>query len=80
MSDNPYPEHAKLLLVQDRSQAIGEFLDETAYVLAEYQEDSRHHTAVLVPVADPITVVLAKYFGIDLDKIEAEKRAMLRAL
>ena len=82
MSD--YPEHEKLKKVSDQSQVCGEFLDwlQGKYVLAKYVEtgtwagepvhDLRHAN---VPVQD----LLAEFFGIDQDKIEAEKRAMIEA-
>lgn len=73
MSD--YPEHDKMSAIKDKSQTIGEFLDSTEYVLCLYDEDDR-----LRPVAASIEQILALYFDIDLNKIEAEKRAMLDAL
>lgn len=39
--------------------------------------DDRHH---LVPVGKSINQILAEFHGIDLDRIEEEKRAMLKAL
>ncbi|HUV10815.1 MAG TPA: hypothetical protein VMX12_07525 [Acidimicrobiia bacterium] len=70
-----YPEHAKLRAVADKSQAIGEFLDEwlptQGIILAHVDRDGR------VP---SIQELLAEFFGIDRDKLEAEKRAMLESL
>lgn len=88
MLDEPYPESAKMLAVKEQSQVIGEFLDSSKYVLAEYVTvtypnmlTERRHTATeLRPVVTPIEQILAAYFEIDLDKVEEEKRAMLAAL
>lgn len=84
-----YPEHAKMMHVAEESQAIGEFLENSDYVLAEYIECARFHVihgdtcskgSHLVPVGGTINQVLAKHFDINLDAIEAEKRAMLAAM
>lgn len=75
-----YPEHIKLHAVAERSQAIGAFIDESPYILAEYQEVDGFKDPILVSTSKSITQVLADYFEIDLDKIEAEKRAMLEAI
>jgi hypothetical protein len=86
MSD--YPEHDKLAAVQDESQVIGEFIEMAGYTLCEMRTftdvDSRgrrYETQPrLAPVAKSIQQLLADYFEIDLNKIEAEKRAMLNSL
>lgn len=69
-----YPEHEKLEAVKDQSQAIGEFLDTSGYTLCVV----RNHQ--WVSVGRPINQILAGYFGIDLGKIEEEKRTMLAKL
>lgn len=68
-----YPEHVKLAAVADQSQAIGEFLAESRFVLAEWNGNT------LVPTAG-VEEALAEWFGLDLGKIEAEKRRMLAEL
>jgi len=86
-----YPEHEKQAAVKDAAQAIGEFLDFSGYMLCEmrtfiepslcgrpgltYETEPR-----LAPVGRSIQAVLAAYFEIDLDKLEAEKRAMIDEL
>ena len=81
-----YPEHAKLMKVTDKSQAIGEFIEFGGYVLAiEAEEadcwlDCEQDHPHLKAVSKPITTVLAEYFGIDEGKVEVEKRAMLEAM
>lgn len=77
---DPYPEHTRQSAVLDQAQAIGQFLDESGYILAEYQQIDGYSEEVLMPVVTPVQQILAAYFGIDLSKIETEKRAMLAAL
>ena len=71
-----YPEHEKLHLIKDKSQEIGSFLewlqDDAKIILAEYDEMD-----FLYPIYIRTEELLAKYFNIDLKKIEQEKRAML---
>lgn len=76
-----YPEHEKLAKISDESQKIGEFLvwcEEQGWHLAEWDE-SRVYEARMMPIQPKINGVLALYFGIDLDVLEAEKVAMLDA-
>lgn len=76
-----YPEHEKQAKIIDKSQAIGEFLDwlqnEEGITLAHY-DDSYYQGHVLTPVHRSIQGWLARYFGIDLNRLEDEKREMLR--
>lgn len=75
---DPYPECAKMAAVQDKSQAIGAFLDwlsEKGIVLASYYEE-----AELSPYRTNIEQLLAEYFEIDLDKVDKEKQAMIEEL
>jgi hypothetical protein len=75
--DALYPEHAKLKLIAEQSQVVGEFMDwlgekDIALVsFADYRDDG-------IPV--PWRPLLAEYFGIDEKVIEQEKRAMLDAI
>lgn len=76
MSDtSPWPEHDKLREAADKSQAIGEFLDEflprMGIHLCAIEEESYW------PIRTPITRLLAQFFGIDEEKLEAEKRQIL---
>ncbi len=71
-----YPEHEKLAAVKDKSQVIGEFLDNglpDGVVFAEWNRRGD----MLNPVRCDIQAWLADYFGIDRDKLEAEKQQML---
>jgi hypothetical protein len=75
-----YPEHDKLAKVKDRSQAIGEFLDTGGYELGEWTGGNRYCDDEFTPVRKPINTILARYFGIDEDKLEEEKLQMLEEL
>lgn len=82
-SGRVYPEHDKLAKIADKSQAIGEFLewcDEQGWDLATYTNDSACMTPIRFaggPRNDQ--EVLARYFDIDRQALEAEKVAMLDA-
>ena len=77
-SDQPvYPEHERLALVTERSQAIGDFLEWASgkgYHLLKWHEFEDGADYIPFP---PVVKMLAEFFDIDLDKIEREKRAML---
>ena len=75
-----YPEHDRLSEISDISQSIGQFLDESEYILAEYHRPDGYSEEHLFPVQKPITQILADYFEIDLNKIEAEKRQMIEEM
>lgn len=78
-----YPEHDRLAEVAEHSQEIGRFLDEflpsKGIHLAIYS-DARIARGELVPAPFTINGLLAEFYDIDLNKIEAEKRAMLASL
>jgi hypothetical protein len=71
-----YPEHDKLEKVQEQSQTIGEFLEwlssEKEIHLARW-----HNTCDLRDVHTDKEKLLAEFFGIDLKKLEEEKRQMI---
>jgi len=77
---NEYPEHEKLEKVQEKSQAIGEFLewlnDEKGLSLAVWGEDEVIGEC-LYPAHPSVQDLLAEFFGIDLQVLEDEKQAML---
>lgn len=79
--ESKYPEHDKLKAISDDSQTIGEFLDNCGYTLCEFRESpTLSDYSEFVPLRKSIQDVLAEYFGIDLNLIEKEKRAMLEEL
>lgn len=75
-----YPEHEKLKSVAEKSQTCGEFLDwlsnETGLVLCEFDDESQRS----FPTFRSTKSLLAEFFGIDQQKLEAEKVAMLDEL
>ncbi len=86
------PELDKLSAVRDRSQAIGEFIDSLStqglflceaapddYGLTTVDEFEEEHTTYIV-TRIPIETILAGYFGIDLQKCEEERRALLASI
>lgn len=87
--EDKYPECEKLAAVKEKSQAIGEFMDSLstqglylcqAFTPEEMGVDCGELEEVYMPSNMPIEKVLAGYFGIDMNKVEAERRAMLDAL
>jgi hypothetical protein len=74
-----YPEHEKLKKIQDKSQAIGTFLEwlgfEKEIHLCTYGEGDR-----LYPIPKRKEELLAEFFEIDLAKLEAEKQQMLETI
>ena len=75
----PYtPECDCMLQVQPKSELLSTFLDwlqSENYVSAQY--DSSSATALLHHVPLSFEKLLAKFFDIDLDKVEREKRELL---
>lgn len=77
MSQEDFPEHKKLRAIKDRSQVIGEFLEwlqgEKGFALATWCS----HGEFLDPARFNVNQLLAEFFEIDQEKLEAEKLAML---
>ena len=81
------PECEKLASVSDKSNELGHFLDwmftENDYVLCKWYEDEGEDGQDYYRVHlsnSLINDVLAKFFHIDLDKVEQERRALLEWL
>lgn len=76
-----YPEHEKLKLISDKSNAIGAFLDWVQYqkkiTLAE-RRNNEYGIPMLYPIQYHFVDLLAEYFNIDRDKIEQEKLKMIQ--
>ena len=81
-----YKEHNKLLAVKDKSQIIGEFIewlrsgearDDGEPVHLAYYGDEEDEMFLHL---DRIEKILARFFDIDLNKLEEEKLAMLAEL
>lgn len=89
-SQPPCPECEKLTKVSEESNKIGNFLDwmySRGLVLCTWEENDDEDTNdylpdILVPASkyrthSGIENLLAEYFGVDLDKVEKERRALL---
>ena len=89
-----YPMHAKLAAVKDQSQACGDFLDwlsSKGLFLAAFHthKTSCYRLGLLTcgfsdrypyRVGGQIDELLAQFFGVDLKKLELEKRKMAPSL
>lgn len=74
-----YPEHEKLKALNGANQTVGDFLSwltEEGYVIAQFDDLTDE---LFVPYSS-IESLLARFFGIDQDRLEAEKQAMLAQL
>lgn len=92
MTKTKYPECEKLHAVHEESQKIGEFLTwlKSKVELATWEENEDDDTNAYMPEllypahkygGDYGTqLLLAEYFGIDLDKVEEERRQILEEL
>lgn len=73
-----YPEHEKLKAARVQSQAQGEFLawlqNEKGMFLCVYDRLKSNYPS---SITTPVIKLLAEYHGIDLNKLEDEKLAML---
>lgn len=85
-----YPECEKLHAVHEESQKIGDILEwlqqEQGYTLCKYQDEEyspemdEGFPAGFYPTYERIEELLAKYFQIDMDKVDDERRQMLEDL
>jgi hypothetical protein len=81
VTPNPYPEHEKLGKIKDQSQAVGEFLEWASSGIRDYRicEFDRSLDRWF-PIMISTEKLLAEFFGINLDRLEKEKLAMLDEL
>lgn len=71
------PECNRMLEIRERSQAIGEFLEwlnEENIILCNYPVEG---SDLYHPASQNTHILLHKFFNLDPDVIEAEKRAVL---
>jgi hypothetical protein len=83
MTTDPYPEHAKQRSVLGVAQTLGEFLewlDSQGVHLTQLREVDWAADPKYMPDVRSKQQMLADYFGIDLNAIEQEKRAMLASI
>lgn len=69
-----YPEHEKQSKIIDKSQVVGEFLEwleQEGMFVGEWSTDITYYYT---------NKLLARYFDINLDKIDDEKRQMIEEL
>lgn len=74
MSD--YPEHDKLADICLQSQTVGKFVEEFLPIQGIYLRTAGGGVVSIGRLQE----LLAEFFGIDLNKIDAEKAAMLAAV
>ena len=74
------PELDKMRAVSEQSQIIGEFLDSMPYVLTEWKNVEGFRDPMLVPASKSIVQILAEHFGIDMNKVEQERRMLLEEI
>jgi hypothetical protein len=83
MSDapDPYPESTKLHEIAHLSQACGEFID---WLASEHGiqlcEIPKGYSDTWFPSHRSLHGLLAEHFEIDMNKVDAERRAMITAL
>lgn len=89
---NKYPECEKLHAVHEESQKLGEFITwlKSKVELASWEENEDDDTnaympEILIPTYkykgdNGTQALLAEYFGIDLEKLEDERRQILEEL
>jgi hypothetical protein len=70
-----YREHEKLHKIQNQSQICGEFLE---WLFRQGFHLGRWEGQWLEPANEPIQDLLAGFFNIDRETLEAEKMQMLR--
>lgn len=80
--DVKYPEHEKVTQVKDEAQKLGEFLHwlGTQGIFLATPDPRADRFGGHVLIAEDHEKVVARYFQVDLKKLEEEKRAMLAAL
>ena len=76
-----FPQLAKMQAVQERSQAIGEFIDwlwQNGMAICTSEEGLRGDR--FYPVMTPTEELLARHFDVDLQAAEKERRVTLAAI
>jgi hypothetical protein len=84
MTDAAMPHGAldRMRAVKPCAEILGPFLEwlqEQGYVICEWSESGGYGVPAWAPIRQNIEQLLADYFGIDLEQVEAEKRAVLAA-
>ena len=78
------PECKKLSAVSEESNKIGDFLEwlsSKGFVIAGYEHGIRNYEKLVAirkfQASNGINNILAEYYGIDLNKVEKERQALL---
>lgn len=81
MNQGKYPELDKLLEIDgNRKDALSsflEFLDENDIVLCRRNEQTELHMGAYDRIRENYEELLARFFGVDMDLVEKERRAFL---
>ena len=79
--DEKYPQHAALKKVQHNSQTVGTFLAWMLKTGIRFCEPAGGgNTGFYVRISSGISDLLAQYYGIDLDKLQEEKDAIIQEM
>ena len=74
-----YPECTKALAIRDKSQELGNFIENSGYILCT--EEQKGITGFsFVQTRKSTEQILADHFELDLVKMELERQAMLEAI
>ena len=82
MKRKSYPQCEKMSAVNAEAQSIGNFLEwlsEQGLFVAEYTKIEGYRDEQAWPINESVEQLLARYFEIDLKKVEKERHAMLAA-
>jgi hypothetical protein len=77
------PECDKMIEVQDQSNTLSAFVDwlnENGYTICTLEETDGYPKEQFIPHREPYEKLFAKYFNIDLNKVEKERCALLEAI
>lgn len=78
-----YPESEKLALASETRKVVSDFLEwlgDQDLEIGEYRRLPDFRDEVFVPISVSSSSLVMKFLGIDTVKLEAERRAMFRAL
>jgi hypothetical protein len=80
----PCPECEKLAAASEESNKIGAFLewmgDDKNLILCEWSDEDESYLPSRYRGVSGINALLAEYYGVDLDKVEKERSALLKWL
>jgi hypothetical protein len=83
VSNTPELDKMRAVIESGAAEAVTQFIDwlnGEGYMISRYEAIDGYTNPVLLPSSFLPERLMAQHFGIDLDKIEAERRAILDAL